>query len=49
MRENPKPDCETRTRGNIEEGDGTLIPNQGALDGGTALTIARARQVGKSC
>jgi len=49
MRENPKPDCEARTRRNIEEGDGTLIPNQGALDGGTALTMARARQVGKSC
>ena len=49
MRENPEPDCETRTRGNIEEGDGTLIPNQGAPDGGTALTIAHARQVGKSC
>ena len=48
MRENPEPDCETRTRGNIEEGDGTLIPNQGELDG-AALTIARARQVGKSC
>ena len=49
MRENPKPDCEIRIRGNIEEGDGTLVPNQGALDGGTALTMARARQVGKSC
>lgn len=50
MRENPDPDCKTRTRGNIEEGDGTLIPNQVALDGGTALTIAHARQmVGKSC
>ena len=49
MRENPEPDCETRTRGNIEEGDGTLILNRGTLDGGTALTMARARQVGKSC
>lgn len=49
MREDPDSDCETRTRGNIEEGDGTLIPKV-ALDSGTALTIAHARQVvGKSC
>ncbi len=46
MRENPEPNCETRTRGNIEEGDGTLIPNQVALDGGIALTIAHSLKFG---
>lgn len=38
-----------RTRRNIEESDGTLILNLGKLDGGTALTVAHARQIGKPC
>lgn len=29
--------------------DGTLILNLGKLDGGTALTVAHARQIGKPC
>ena len=42
MRENPEPDCETRTRGNSEESDGTLIPNQGALEEGIEPAAFRA-------
>ena len=38
-----------RTRRNIEDADGTLILNLGALDGGTALTARHARQIGKPC
>ena len=40
---------QVRTRRNIEDSDGTLILNLGALDGGTALTVAYARQIGKPC
>jgi hypothetical protein len=49
LTETPEPDYETRTRRNVEESDGTLILNRGALDGGTALTVAHARQIGKPC
>ena len=45
----PERNDQSRTRRNIEDADGTLILNQGALDGGTALTVAPARQVGKPC
>ena len=45
----PERNYQTRTRRNIEDSDGTLILNQGALDGGTALTAAHARQIGKPC
>ena len=47
--ETPELDYETRTRRNVEDADGTLILNLGALDGGTALTVAHARQIGKPC
>ena len=47
--ETPEPDYETRTRRNVEDADGTLILNLSALDGGTALTAAHARQIGKPC
>ena len=40
---------QVRTRRNIEDSDGTLILKLGALDGGTALTVAYARQIGKPC
>lgn len=40
---------QVRTRRNIEDSDGTLILNLGTLDGGTALTVAHARQIGKPC
>ncbi|HRD64855.1 MAG TPA: putative molybdenum carrier protein [Candidatus Competibacter sp.] len=42
-------DYEIRTRRNVEDSDGTLILNRGALDGGTALTADYARQIGKPC
>ena len=44
--ETPEWRFQNRTRRNIEDADGTLILNQGKLDGGTALT---ARQIGKPC
>jgi hypothetical protein len=47
--ETPEPDYETRTRRNVEDSDGTLILNLGALDGGTAMTVDHARQIGKPC
>jgi hypothetical protein len=49
LMETPEQDYETRTRRNIEDADGTLIVNQGMLDGGTALTMAHAREIGKPC
>jgi len=45
----PEADYDTRTRRNVEDADGTLILNLGTLDGGTALTVAHARQIGKPC
>jgi len=45
----PEPDYDSRTRRNVEDSDGTLILNVGTLDGGTALTAAHARQIGKPC
>lgn len=45
--ETPEPDYETRTRRNVEDSDGMLILNCGPLDGGTALTVELARQMGK--
>jgi hypothetical protein len=47
--ETPERNYETRTRCNVEDADGTPIPNQGALDGGTASTADHALKVGKPC
>ena len=47
--ETPERNYPARTRRNIEDSDGTLILNRGTLDGGTALTVAHARQIGKPC
>mgnify|MGYP002397716985 CR=1 FL=1 len=44
-----RPNYQARTRRNIEDSDGTLILNLGALDGGTALTARHAHQIGKPC
>ena len=49
LTETPECNDQVRTRRNIKESDGTLILNQGQLDGGTASTAAHARQVGKPC
>ena len=45
----PERNYQTRTRRNVEDSDGTLILNRGQLDGGTALTVKLARQMGKPC
>ena len=47
--ETPERNYQTRTRRNVEDSDGTLILNRGQLDGGTALTVKLARQMGKPC
>jgi len=47
--ETPERNYPIRTRRNIEDSDGTLILNLGTLDGGTALTVTHARQIGKPC
>jgi len=47
--ETPERNYPIRTRRNIEDADGTLILNLSTLDGGTALTVAHARQIGKPC
>ena len=49
LTETPERNYQTRTRRNIEDADGTLILNLGKLDGGTALTVKLARQIGKPC
>jgi len=49
LTETPERNDQTRTRRNIEDADGTLILNLGKLDGGTALTVAYTRQIGKPC
>jgi predicted Rossmann fold nucleotide-binding protein DprA/Smf involved in DNA uptake len=49
LMETPERNYQTRTRRNIEDSDGTLILNQGMLDGGTALTLRLARHIGKPC
>lgn len=49
LTETPERNYQARTRRNVEDSDGTLILNRGALDGGTALTVAHARQIGKPC
>jgi hypothetical protein len=49
LTETPERNYQTRTRRNIEDADGTLILNLGKLDGGTALTVAHTRQIGKPC
>lgn len=47
--ETAEADYDTRTRRNVEDSDGTLILNLGTLDGGTALTVILAQQLGKPC
>lgn len=49
LMETPERDYEIRTRRNVEDSDGTLILNRGMLDGGSALTVDHARQIGKPC
>jgi hypothetical protein len=49
LMETPELDYTVRTQRNVEESDGTFILNRGTLDGGTALTLDHARQIGKPC
>ena len=47
LMETDSPDCQMRTRRNVEDADSTLILTLGPLEGGTALTAAYARQSAK--
>jgi hypothetical protein len=47
LREADSPSYAKRTRLNVRDSDATLIINQGALDGGTRLTLKCAEQLGK--
>lgn len=47
LTETPTEDYERRTEWNVRDADGTLILNQGPLQGGTALTAELARRYGK--
>jgi Circularly permutated YpsA SLOG family len=47
LQEADSPSYAKRTRLNVRDSDATLIINQGALDGGTRLTVKCAEQLGK--
>jgi hypothetical protein len=47
LRETPTEAYEQRTEWNVRDSDGTLILHRGALQGGTALTLALARRLGR--
>ena len=49
LRETPHEEYAQRTEWNVRDSDGTLILNQGPLEGGTALTEEIARRLGKPC
>jgi hypothetical protein len=47
LRETPSADYRQRTRWNVRDADATLVLTLGALRGGTALTLERARRLGR--
>lgn len=47
LEETPNSAYPERTERNVRDSDGTLVLKRGALRGGTALTVALARRVGK--
>ena len=49
LRETPSPDYPQRTEWNVRDSDGTLVLTRGRPGGGTALTIALARRLGRPC
>lgn len=49
LQETPHKEYAQRTEWNVRDSDGTLILNQGPLEGGTALTEEIARRLGKPC
>jgi hypothetical protein len=49
LRETPSSAYAQRTEWNVRDADGTLVLHRGPLSGGTALTVALARRLGKPC
>lgn len=49
LQETPSTAYSQRTEWNVRDSDGTLIVNRGALEGGSAGTLAWARRLGKPC
>lgn len=49
LRETDSREYSTRTRWNVRDSDGTMIINQGLLEGGTALTVQAAKSLNKPC
>ena len=48
LKETPTAAYEQRTAWNVRDSDGTLIITDGALEGGTALTLSEAKQQGRA-
>ena len=48
LRETDSPDYAVRTEWNVRDSDGTLILSRGPLSGGTALTLAYAKKLGRT-
>jgi hypothetical protein len=49
LRETPSPSYAQRTEWNVRDADATLVLHRGPLRGGTRLTVALARRLGKPC
>lgn len=49
LRETPSVDYTQRTEWNVRDSDGTLVLTRGRARGGTALTLALARRLGRPC
>lgn len=49
LEETEEADYRVRTRRNIRASDATLIIHNGELEGGTALTLAVCRELGRPC
>lgn len=49
LRETPSSDYPQRTEWNVRDSDGTLVLTRGRPSGGTALTVALARRLGRPC
>ena len=47
LQETPSAEYAQRTRWNVRDGDGTLVLTLGPFQGGTALTVREAQQLGK--
>jgi predicted Rossmann fold nucleotide-binding protein DprA/Smf involved in DNA uptake len=47
LRETPSEEYGERTRWNVRDSDATLVLHLGTLEGGTALTVAAAAELGK--